>query len=338
MTELFTLEEKGLVEDLRLSFSRVSSFDREGAITLIKKKVVSGEGVTIGGLVDLLLYQPEIFKENYYVFKAKIPTATSKELADIIIREHGEMLSKEQVLNIVRANGFWSKIVKEDTLIKKFDNDDFWDYLKAVFESKDKTIVTLEDIELAKELVSILKNHKNSKDIVAYPEEHESKYVQVELDFTYRQFSFRGIVDEIIVDHKEKTIKFIDLKTGSKNAESFIQSFVKYRYYLQALLYLIGSKEFIKQNKLEDYKLLPFEFLYIGRYERIPFNFVVSDKWIEAAKKGFTTKGGYKYKGLDELLDEIEWHWVNKEFNLPKQLAESKGVVEINSDFIEVNE
>lgn len=338
MTEVTGQEERGLVEDLRLSYSRVSSFDQDGPSSLVKRKELSGEGITMGGLVDLLLFEPERFKANYYVFKAKIPTASAKDLADVITNNWDVLPPREEVYDIAKAAGFWSSIVKEDTYYKKFDNDEFWDYIKAVLECNGREIIDSETLERAEEIVEILKTHKNSKDIVAFPQTQEEKYAQLELNFRYKQFAFKGIVDLVVVNHQYKTIKFIDLKTGAPSAQEFSKSFVKYRYYLQALLYTIGAKSFQEEYKLTEYTVLPFEFLYIGRYQRIPITYTVTDKWLTAAANGFTTKSGYVYKGLNELLDDIDWHWTNKQFDLPKELAVSEGKIVINDDFFEINE
>lgn len=338
MTELLDQEERGLVQDLRLSYSRISSFDLEGPSTLVKRKELSGEGITMGGLIDLLLFEPDKFKSEYYVFRAKIPTATLKELSDVITTNYTEVPSREKVYDIAKQSNFWSSVVKEETYYKKFDNEDFWSYLKAVFESKNKTIVSVKDLEWAEQVVEVLKTHKDSKDIVAYPEENEDKYAQLELEFQYRQFAFKGLVDLVIVNHKDKTVRFIDLKTGAPKVEEFSKSFVKYRYYIQALLYVIGAGSFMEKYSLEGYTLLPFEFLYISRFQKIPLIYEVTPKWEDAALYGFTTTAGYKYKGLNELLDDIDWHWTNKEFDLPRDIVEAKGRVLINDNFIEINE
>lgn len=338
MTELLNQEESGLVQDLRLSFSRISSFDQDGPSALVKRKELSGEGILMGGVIDLLLFEPDKFKDNYYVFTAKEPTAMSKTLADGIIANYTEIPSDKKILEMVETLELWKKITKEELIIAKFDNDDFRGYLKAVFESRNKTIISADDLEKAKEIVEVLKTHPHSKDLVDFPGEDENKYVQLELDFNYKQFAFKGIVDLVIVNHVDKTIKFIDLKTGAPYVQDFSKSFIKYRYYLQAILYSIGAKAFKEKYDLKDYRLLPFEFLYISRTQRIPFIYEVPLKWNMAAVNGFTTTAGYRYKGLDQLLEEIDWHWTHKEFDLPMDMATAQGKIVINDDFIEVNE
>ena len=50
--------DNNLITDLRLSFSRVSEFDRNGPRSLIDRKKISGEFLDFGSLVDDML-QPD---------------------------------------------------------------------------------------------------------------------------------------------------------------------------------------------------------------------------------------------------------------------------------------
>jgi cyanate lyase len=153
----------------------------------------------------------------------------------------------------------------------------------------------------------------------------------------YKGFILRGIIDKILIDHKAKTIRFIDLKTGQGPVDEFISSFIKWRYYLQSAIYTLAYSEVCKILGLKDYKFLPFQFLYIGRSERIPLLFTVSKLWHKASIYGFTTKAGYKYKGLNELLEEVRWHVDNKVFDVTKKVHESNGSVLLEDSFISLN-
>lgn len=330
--------ERSLVTDLRLSFSRVSGFDQDGPITLMHRRKVDNKGAEMGGIIDKLAFEPNAFKDTYYIFKASVPTGMAKTLADIILANYTEIPPRKKVYEIAKNANLWSSIVKEDVFYGKFDTKDFWDYLKASIESSNKQLISQEDLDQAEMVVEVLKTHKYSKGIMSFPQEHENKYAQVELEFRYKQFNFLGIVDLVVVNHTNKTIQFIDLKTGGKPASQFMNSFIKYRYYLQAALYQEGSKVFIEKYGLQDYKLLPFQILYISRFERLPLVFEVSQMWIDGAIKGFTTNGNYKHRGLDELVDLIDWHWTNKVFDLSKDIYEKDGLITLNSDFIKVNE
>jgi hypothetical protein len=127
-----------------------------------------------------------------------------------------------------------------------------------------------------------------------------------------------------------------DLKTGKGSSTEFEESFVKWRYYFQAALYVKAFQEICDALELKDYTLEPFQFLYISRSDKTPLLFITTDKWIKAAWKGFRISK-YIYKGIDEILEEIYWCWKNKEYIIPKRVAEANGVVELKDNFIEVD-
>lgn len=316
---------------IKVSFSKYSSFDRKGPRVLETKEVVQNDGATIGRLVDDLLFESkEHFKKNYIVFNGTKPTATTGKLVDIILDFYVELPTQTQVLNIIEENEFWKRS-KTDTILKNLD-DNFYNYLNVYFDSKinKKTIITTEELMLAEDLKDILLTHEYSKNIF------KSNYQpQIKFKYNYSDVLIRGIIDMVVIDEKNKTIRFIDLKTGSNNADDFIKSFVKYRYYFQAYLYQLAFEEFKKISKYKDYTLLPFQFLYISRFEKLPLIFEVSDKWLNAAKYGFTF-GSYEYKGIDKLTEEIKWHFKNNEFKLSKEIKESNGKIDLKGNLITV--
>ena len=153
--------------DLTLSYSKLSDFDRNGAISLIRQSVVDNDGVKMGSLVDDLLFNDnDYFKDNYYIFDGEKPTATLGILCDIILKNYTEVPNVEKVLKIIEYNKFWNNIKKQDLLISYFNKDEFWNYLKSKFESKNKVLITTSEYNTAIELITVLKEHSYSKNIL----------------------------------------------------------------------------------------------------------------------------------------------------------------------------
>lgn len=325
--------------DLSLSYSKLSDFDRNGPMSLIRKSEVNGAGVKHGSLTDDLLVDnmtgSNLFEEKYYKFDGEKPSASLGTLCDIILKNYVEMPKDINViLIIVKLNKLWSNIKDENTLIKKFDIDEFWDYMNTMYEIGDRQIVTTQDYNDAIEAVSILKSHKFSKHILINNFENIYQY---KFEIEYFGFKFRGILDLISIDHNKKEIYFTDLKTGKAPASEFEDSFIKWRYYFQEGIYRMAFNRIAYDLKLSDYKLKPFQFLYISKTEKIPFLFKVTEKWSKAAFTGFSI-GRYNYRGIDEIIDEIYWCWKNKEYVVPKYISDRNGVVDLKDNFIELNE
>ena len=73
---------------------------------------------------------------------------------------------------------------------------------------------------------------------------------------------------------------------------------------------------------------MPFKFIYLSITENFPLVYQVSEKWHNAALNGFMMAGKYRYRGLNQLLDDIYYHWKNKEY------AENLDLVEVADAYV----
>lgn len=326
------------VIDLKLSYSRISDFDRNGPRALIKPSFIEGDGVKFGSLADDLLIDKvtnnNTFKDKYFIYEDNKPTATLGTLCDIILENYDSVPDTNTVLKIVRHNGFWSNIKLDESLIKKYDLPEFWEYIKIKFYIKDKIVVTQKEFQDAEECVGLLLNHKHTQHL--FNNKFKNIY-QYGFNYYYKGFHLRGFLDKLSIDHENKIVYMEDIKTGSSRADEFSKSFIKYCYYFQEAVYVKAFDSICKELGLENYTLAPFKFIFIGRGEKVPHVFEVSEKWHNAALNGFKTKAGYKYKGLDENLDLIYYHWKNKLYDFSQEVYENNGSLILNDDFIEVN-
>lgn len=324
--------------ELKLSYSRISDFYKNGPKALIRRSSVDNEGVRVGSLVDDLLYSKLVdssyFGTLYYVYDGGRPTATLGKLAKIITESEKKKPNKKKILSLIKKHSFWSNLVDEEKIVAKFNDQQFWNYINAYYDSKGKTIVGTLEYSQAEELVNILLTHDYSKEIFL-ESEHKTTLYQYPIRFEYEGFILRGVLDFLRIDHEKKTIKPIDLKTGRDDAEYFVSSFLKWRYDLQEAVYTLAFEHICKDLELEGYTLEPFEFLYISRYEKVPILYEVSDKWHVAAKEGYELNSR-KVKGLYQLIDDIKWHWDNKVFDRSRALHESKGRLSLNDSFINI--
>lgn len=332
LNELFGGNETSI--DIALSYSRASDFDRNGPNSLIKRSEIDTQSVKIGSITDDLLNDDFDFNSKYYIFEGIKPTATAGKLVDIITYNYNEKPSKEDILEIAKKNEFWKRF-SDEKMYEAFDTDDFNGYIEAFYESKNKIVITTDDYNLGSDLANIIKTHEFSKYIFSDRYERINQFGFNNL--MYKGIKWRGYLDFALIDHKLKTVNFIDLKTGQDSALDFMKSFLKWRYYLQEAIYMKAFKLFCEEYNLKGYKLLPFKFLYISRYEKIPLDYTVSNKWHKAAINGFTTNSGYVYKGLDQIIEDINWHWDNKVFDMPRKIYESEGSLMLDDKFIIMN-
>lgn len=321
---------------ISLSYSRLSDFDRNGPVALVKRGHIDGIGVKIGSIVDDLLLPVEGFNfdDHYIVSDCKRPTSNSLKLANIVLENYTEVPSIDELFKICRKNSLWSGSLDDTLKDKLANNKDLLTYLKDNI-NPNKEVITTEDKILAEQLVEVLRLHKHSAPI--FNNDYQKIY-QYSLEYKYKGVVLRGKTDIILIDHNKKIVYIIDLKTGAKPYSEFVRSFIDFRYYLQSAVYQSGFEKIKKDLQLPDeYKLAPFRFLYIGRSERLPMILEVDETWAKAAVKGFT-RNGYEYRGLDELIDEVCWHFYNNEFKLTREAYESNGIIKLKSNTISVNE
>jgi hypothetical protein len=94
------------------------------------------------------------------------------------------------------------------------------------------------------------------------------------------------------------------LKTTSGAATAFRSAFIKWRYYLQASFYHFGL------SRVSDYEVQPFEFIVASTtdFPCRPLIYKCTNKDLHIGRFGGTSSNGYKTKGWEELIDELEWH------------------------------
>ena len=109
--------------------------------------------------------------------------------------------------------------------------------------------------------------------------------------------------DLIVVNHKDKTIQPVDLKTSSMPAYDFAEHFVKMRYDIQAQLYYDVLREVVYHiPEYYNYQVLPFLYTDVSRTDMVPVTYSYDPSLGLSFTKGEKT---YTYKGWEELLAEI---------------------------------
>lgn len=319
-------DEKLNSPDLLLSYSRISDFDRNGPRALIERTISKSRALTKGSLCDDMLFNKENLYEKYHFTDVVEPTASLKKLVDIINLNYTTIPTLEEVDDIVVRNELWKSTKTLSTRRKNYDKEEFWNYLDLLFNHSDKIVVT-DDLKVeCEELVFILENFEYSKHYFN-PPEHIEIIPQFQFEITEEDYVIRGFFDMLYLDHKNKTIKIVDLKTGSGNSTEFYKSFIKYRYYIQEAVYSSALAKLLQTElkDYQDYEILDFEFLFIGK-DKIPVVYKCDEFWQRAAREGFYGPEG-RYKGVEELTNNIIWHWKNNKFDLPIEFYQNNGVL-----------
>lgn len=288
----------------------------------------------LGGCVDDLLTSNN-FEEKYIIKDFEPLTGLMLELYNNIKKEIAEkqlkneiVISNDYLLSKVKELGLYSNIKNEELIIKKFD-DNFKGILDSLFLNDNKKIISMEEYILSKRIAESLANNYFTCQYFSKIKNVET-FSQYEIYWKYLDQNIKCKLDKLIIDHNNKTITPIDIKTMGEYTSLFSKSFIKWKYYYQASLYSAAVYYNITKGLLPDYKVLPFTFIvettmsdYIGE----PKIFEVSENTLKIANSGgILNINNYDYNivGWHQLIEDKIWYDENG-YKHPREYIVSKG-------------
>ena len=148
------------------------------------------------------------------------------------------------------------------------------DYYNLLFISNNKTILDSQTYQDVCNAVKALKESPSTKFYFAEDNPFEpeiERLYQLKFKGVFDGVGYRNMADLIVVNHKEKWVKPVDLKTSSHTEWDFFKSFVDWRYDIQARLYwAIIRQNMDKDEYFKDFKLLDYDFIVVNRRTLTP--------------------------------------------------------------------
>ena len=255
-----------------------------------------------GSLVDMMLTES---KEEFDKKYAVVPddTGVSETIAKIVKgvydgKNNSDDLAwgaledyPEEILQYCNYELYQSRW-KDETRINKIVEQGS-QYFEVLKNCGTRTIITESEYAKAVNCVMALRTDKytskycqkksNDLDI-----EIIDKHVVV---FEHEGLEFKGELDRIIVNHKEKTITPIDFKTTSKSVLNFENSFWHFRYDFQAAVYTLGltkdTSERLKSYYEDGYSFNPMLYIVVETFlKNSPMVFEISREAINTGLYG----------------------------------------------------
>ena len=149
--------------DRSLSYTRVVDFAKNGPDALINRNSTHSLAMSLGNLTDDFLNEDIDVDQKYYIYDGSKPTATLGKLCNLVIENFREVPSKEDVYELVKRQGYWSNVKDEEILYKKFDIDEFWDYISTIINNQGKEIITSDMYLDAQDMSHLIKSHSHTK-------------------------------------------------------------------------------------------------------------------------------------------------------------------------------
>lgn len=295
------------------------------------------DAFTFGSMVDCLLFTPELEDELFIMWPKQYKISDAMKIyADSLIGAHKEVEEKEYV-----SIEEWKKEAKEkadfkisiEQIDKKMEGDGI-DYINFVLSAGDKEIISLEEYEKAKALSLLVKFHpyslqyfdKSDNDIelfYQYP-----VYGKIILPKSKQAEDTKILLDIVKINHKNKTIEFVDFKTIGAPVNQFSYNYFKFKYYYQEEWYFWNGHMYF-MNIYPDYTILPFKFLVASNLSSYPASYIISKTEEDKAVLWYGgINNGYQIRGINELLEDLEYYRENG-FEIERTVAENNGLLTI---------
>jgi len=334
----------------RLSYSAIKDFDSD-RIKFYKKYILKEQAtetpstaVLLGSLVDCELFSKNEFDNRFHIANCIHPSGQMgefvDELCDLTAQSLDSNLKLTRDLTDIMKDAFDNVKFDRKRQEVKFKGKDFtWllkefagsaaeAYYKECRSQYGKFVVDLNLITAKDKVVEELRTCEWTKDIVNVENSEDMEVLdQLAILFEVEGEPFKAMPDRVIINHNLKAITPYDLKI-SYSGEDFQYNYWKMKYYLQVASYYLALHSYKTKDRpeLSEYTIPGIEFI-VGSstLNSNPLLYSTDSININEGLYGFTTRSGMKYKGLYELIKEINWHKKNQLWRNSKEVYDNKG-------------
>ena len=289
---------------------------------VLKEKEDSTDShLVIGRVLHCLLLEPANFDNQFAVMTNKIPSENNKKIIDNIFRNYLvnqnntltlEDYSKDILTHLLTINLHQSLKTDQQRLDKILtdENNEYFEFLKL---SLGKTVIDQIILDNCKKSLDVIKANDDVRALLQLDKIQEDDEIEVYNELIVSMsdknlpFGFKGVLDNVVVDHNSKTIFINDLKTSGKSIQDFPESVDYYKYWIQGTIYvMLASEKFLKDK--QDWN--------------VQLTFIVIDKYNQVYPYQVSSESLSKWKiDFEKIVTQIRWHYDNKQYDLPYDLA-----------------
>lgn len=287
------------------------------------------EAMIKGSLIHCFVLEPDKVKERYIISNSQIPTANTKNVVDRVYKHHMDLKAnnatdkkdlkeyENAILDVLSDMKLHQSLTTDKQRIDKIVTPDAISYWNYLVNKEGKMLIDKSMYDYCETVAQVFKDDPEiSKTLGIGVTDFDNVEVfnEIELQWamTKTNIGLKGIIDNIKIDHDHKMIIINDIKTTSKDLDSFAESVEYNSYWLQAIIYL-------KLVYTKFYDLYP-----NYNYE---FNFIVVDRntFTYIFKVSQDTLIQW-FDRFDKVLKIVRYHYDNNDFSLPYKFA-TKSVI-----------
>jgi len=346
----------------RDSYSSCKKFD-DDRITYYKEKILGqftekelSLDMKLGSLVDCKLFSPELVDEKFSVASCNAPVGQMGLFVEALCSLTNQCLDEnlkltkelseliEEAFNSVKfdKSGKEVNFKKKDLswLVKEFVGSDAEVYYRDCRSNFGKITIDLNLVSAADKIIEELQTHEWTKDLINLETKGDIEVInQLIILFEVEGAPFKAMLDKTVINHSDKefvvgnlvlppkSISPYDLKI-TWSGESYVYNYWKMKYYLQVASYYLGLLHYqrVERPELKDYTIPSIEFI-VGssNLNSNPLLYSTNEINVNEGLYGFELKSGRKFKGLYELVRDINWHKKNQLWRNSREVYENKG-------------
>lgn len=318
--------------DPALSYSTIARYEREGFNNLDKLfDKLDTPSLTFGRAVDSIITggQPEFDKEFMVAEYPSIPDSIVRIVKSLFsqYKDSCDNLSSIQDARIIKETeeqGYqmnWRPETRARAIKEKG-----YEYYNLLFVAGNRTILDTQTYQDVCNAVRALKESKSTQFYFAEDNPFEpdiERFYQLKFKGEFNGVKYRNMADLIIVNHKEKWVKPVDLKTSSHTEWDFYKSFVDWRYDIQARLYwAIIRQNMDKDEYFKDFKLLDYDFIVVNRKTLTPLVWTCPFTQ-SVGTLCFGENGHIKFRSPFEIGEELHYYLSSRP-KVPMGIEETK--------------
>ena len=265
-------------KDPALSQSNLGTYEKGGFEVLDKLfEPFESPSLTFGSAVDCIITDGEDeFVKRFFIsdLPKMSPTAEPivKEIYNTFHNSYTNIydIPESELMPILSQSGWkgntnWGTKAKCDAIRKEGAQ-----YYQTMFMAGGKEILSQEIYNKVFACVRALKDSPQTKMYFADddPFSDIERCYQLKFKEQIGDHVYRGMMDLIVVDHKNKIVYPCDLKTSHNREYNFPKSFIQFRYDIQARLYWrLIRKAMDKDDYFKDFKLANFKFIVVNNFD-----------------------------------------------------------------------
>ncbi len=312
-----------------------------------KREEDYNKAILIGNLVHCLLLEPQEFDNKFYMSICEKPptglllaftealykhTVLSLDENNVVTEDFDSLSDKAYVDSEFKISK--EAVLKNFTTPNKKTGEIPENYYKQLLEARLQglEVACVDDITIAEKIVKQLREDEFVGGIFEDTEDTQSFNEQKIEGFEVDGIQMKGMLDRIVVNHKDKTLQIYDLKVVYDPINFMREYYLKKAAYIQGYIYRIG----LLSGKLDlgfdysDYKHLPPIFLcaHSGCFYK-PIQYKMSMNSLLAANIGFDVAQRH-YPGVGDIIQDILFAQEKGEWNISLKDYLTNGVREIS--------